>query len=297
MSESGYRSPQAVNSALSARARKAAAQVSRPSGQLRREFIYSRFLARVFLDSTWVLKGGTALLARVRSARHTTDVDLLAAIDDLDAAVASLERACQIDLGDHFRFTITSQTALTNTQQPQVDGCQVRITAYLGTRVAEQFKVDVVTGSLMTQEPDVQVPPVLELDGLQAPAYRLYPVVDHVADKLCATEMRYGPDELPSSRARDLVDLMVLARSGDMDGDELTAAITAERAHRRLPARSTLEIPAGWARKYPTESAGVEACAGIDFAGAVAFVEGFLGPVLAGRVSGRRWSAADGTWN
>lgn len=297
MTASGYRSPSAMSSALSARARKAAGETGKPSGQIRRELVYSRFLARVFRDPSWVLKGGTALLARVSSARHTTDVDLLAALGDLDAAVDSLERACRIDLGDHFRFTITSRKVLANTQQPDVNGCTVGITAYLGTKVAEQFKVDVVTGSLMTQEPDSQVPAVLDMDGLESPTYRLYPVVDHVADKLCATEMRYDPDDRPSSRGRDLVDLMVLARSTDIDGTALADAINAERAHRRLPARTTVEIPPDWSKQYPKESARVEACAGYDFAGAVAFVVAFLEPVLTGQASGKTWSATSATWN
>lgn len=297
MTATGYRSPSAMNSALSARARKASAEMGKSPGQIRRELVYSRFLARVFRDPSWVLKGGTALLARVSSARHTADVDLLAAIGDLDAAVASLERACKIDLGDHFRFAITSRKMLTNTQQPDVSGCKVRISAYLGTKVAEEFNVDVVTGSLMTQKPDAHVPAVLEIDGLESPTYRLYPVVDHVADKLCATEMRYDPGNRHSSRGRDLVDLMVLARSTDIDGDALADAINAERAHRRLPARTTVEIPPDWIKQYPKESAGVEACSGYDFAGAVAFVVAFLEPVLAGQAAGQRWSAADATWN
>ncbi len=70
----------------------------------------------------------------------------------------------------------------------------------------------------MTTDPEPYDDPVLELPGLATPPIRLYPVVDHIADKLCATQATYGTNnDLPSSRVRDLVDLVVFARSQDVD--------------------------------------------------------------------------------
>jgi hypothetical protein len=67
----------------------------------------------------------------------------------------------------------------------------------------------------MTTAPDVQTPtPALNLRGLIPPTLRLYPVVDHIANKLCATQSTYGAAaDRPSNRVRDLVDLVVFARS------------------------------------------------------------------------------------
>lgn len=86
---------------------------------------------------------------------------------------------------------------------------------------------------MMTTAPEVKVDPVLDLRGISAAPIRLYPVVDHIADKVCATQATYGDDGTrPSSRVRDLV---VFGRTQDVDGDELIVAMRAEWAHRSLP--------------------------------------------------------------
>ena len=47
----------------------------------------------------WVLKGGTAVLARVDDARTTKDVDLLGVLDDIDVALGRLRSAAAVRLG------------------------------------------------------------------------------------------------------------------------------------------------------------------------------------------------------
>lgn len=64
-----YATPGAFRGAVESRLKVQAGQAgSRPFVELRREFIYQRFLARVFDGggaSLWVLKGGVGLLARL----------------------------------------------------------------------------------------------------------------------------------------------------------------------------------------------------------------------------------------
>lgn len=74
------------------RARTAARASGRDPHYVLREFVYERFLARVFHDGDlpWVLKGGVALLARVEDARYSRDVDLLHAGDDVEHAAAAM---------------------------------------------------------------------------------------------------------------------------------------------------------------------------------------------------------------
>ena len=264
-----------------------------------RRFVFGRFLARVFHDPSapWVLKGGTAVLARVHDARTTKDVDLLHQLGDLSAAVEALTAAAKIDLNDHFRFVIvTVETSIGG--QPLVDGCRVTIDAYVGTVKKDTFGVDLVTGSLMTTAPETVTDPVLDLRGLEAPTMHLYPVVDHIADKLCATQAMYGADgNLPSSRVRDLVDLVVLARSQDVDGSALIAAVHGEWTHRSLPGTPVFAPPADWERRYPPEARKAPVVADMTaFADAVALVGAFLAPVLDGSAAGRRWLAGDLTW-
>ena len=75
-----YRTPAAVESAIRSAARKAARNDASLTAQecIRLEYFH-RFLCRIFSETSndaWLLKGGTALLARVTSARATRDVDL-----------------------------------------------------------------------------------------------------------------------------------------------------------------------------------------------------------------------------
>jgi hypothetical protein len=82
----------ALWAAVTARAKTEAQASSAAAGALLRRFIVDRFLARIFAlpGDEWVLKGGNAVLTRVHDARTTKDIDLLAELSDLDAAVARL---------------------------------------------------------------------------------------------------------------------------------------------------------------------------------------------------------------
>lgn len=130
----------------------------------------------------------------------------------------------------------------------------------------------------MTSAPELRTDPVLDLRGLQAPTMRLYPVVDHIADKLCATQAVYGASgERRSSRVRDLVDLVVLARSQDVDGAALIAALRGEWTHRGLAGTPVFDPPAEWERRYPPEARRAPVVAPFTrFEDAVALVGDFL---------------------
>jgi hypothetical protein len=302
MSETdGYRDGVALWAAATARAKTTAKTTGSEVSALLRRFVYGRFLARVFHDpeGQWVLKGGTAVLARVNEARITKDVDLLHELQDIDAALELLRAAIATDLGDHFRFVIMGhELSLGGTDQPHVSGYRVRVDAYCGAARKDTFSVDLVTGSLMTTEPEVVTDTVLELRGLSSLPMRLYPVVDHIADKLCATQATYGTaGDRPSSRVRDLVDLVVLARSQDIDGTALIGAIRAEWVHRGLAGDPEFAPPAHWDRLYPPVASKVRACEGLtEYRAAVEFVTTFLVPALDGSAGGLRWSSEHAMW-
>jgi nucleotidyltransferase AbiEii toxin of type IV toxin-antitoxin system len=77
---------------------------------LRRQFAYDRLLTRIFTGpdaKRWILKGATAILARLAGdARHTRDIDLYRQDEDLPAAENSLRTSAATDAGDFFRFTL-----------------------------------------------------------------------------------------------------------------------------------------------------------------------------------------------
>lgn len=296
-----YRDATALWTAVTDRARTRAGHLGKPVDAVLREFVFSRFLARVFHDpgEPWVLKGGQAILSRVHDARTSKDIDLLRRTDDIQAALAALRRAVGIELDDYFRFVITSVRAAKGGQgQPGVAGYTVSIDAYCGVRKRNAFSVDLVTGSLMTAAPDVEEAGVLSVPGLIPPRLRLYPVADHVADKLCATQATYGAErDKPSSRVRDLVDLVVFARTLSVDGGELAAAILGEWIHRDLPGNAHFAPPREWEGQYPALARKTPACASYTrFADAVELVATFLAPALDHTAEGFRWNPGELRW-
>src|SRR5699024_12783173 len=105
------RAPHAWRRSIKDRARNAAQHSGHQAGELQRQFVYSRFLARVFQDETWILKGGVAVLARVVDARHSKDIDLLPRLSNSAEAAARLRTACQADAGDPITSQVTGQAA------------------------------------------------------------------------------------------------------------------------------------------------------------------------------------------
>jgi len=295
-----YKDGNALWAAVTARAKTEARTSGATAGALQRRFVIDRFLARVFAlrGDEWVLKGGNAVLTRVHDARTTKDIDLLAELGDLDAAVARLREAVEIDLDDHFRFVITGARAASGgAMQLNVEGYKVSIDAYCGVKRRDHFSVDVVTGDLMTAKPDIQSRPGL-VPAVPPTSVRLYPVVDHIADKLCATQSTYGTaGDQPSSRVRDLVDLVVFARTQRIDGIELIEAVNSEWAHRGLPGIPFFAPPANWDRLYPTEARRVPACGDtLTLAAATELVTALLGRAFDRTATGNQWEPSSRSW-
>jgi len=142
------------------------------------------------------------------------------------------------------------------------------------------------------------VPPLtpLHIEGLVRPSYRVFPLSDHCADKLCAmieTHRQVGGTYV-SSRVKDLVDLALIARSQTIDGSALRAAILAGTAHRGLPMPTAFAVPDwdAWRTGFTKTIAAAHGEA-MPFADAVQLVTRFLDPVLAGPVDAR-WNPGFG---
>ncbi len=299
MTSPTYPNPRAMWRATVDTARTVAKTTGRPSTAMLREYLYARVLDRVFADpdSPWVLKGGTALLVRDADARHSRDVDLLHEHGTLADAVEQLRTAVTLDRGDQLQFQVTTTRVVAGGQQ-DVDGIRVGIEAFAGTKKVDTFHIDLVVGSVMTAEPDERpAPSAVNVLGIPAPTVRLYPVVDHVADKVCATEATYTSG-LPSSRVRDLVDLVVIARTERLRLHALRAAIASERHHRGLPPRTDFSPPAGWNNLYPELAKATSHCADLGLDDAVRLVRAFLNPVLVppDRPKDCTWDPETQTW-
>lgn len=300
MIKDGYAAPAGVEAAIRAAAKKAhAADPSISVSDRIRQEHFRRFLSRVFSAdgrSGWLLKGGTGMLARVASARTTTDVDLYRQGRSLDAALDDLKRLAATDLGDFFRFEYTAHTSAVGGQQAYAEGCHVTFDVYVGANKRGGVGVDLVVNVIVTDEPTVMAPAnALDLPKLTSHDYRLYPVVDQIADKVCATLATYNGKS--SSREWDLVDLVVLATVEDVDADKLRRALAAEAQVRSLHLPDSFTVPSTWGRRYAKDAKPVPACADYPTVKrALGLMHTFLDPILRNEAEGKTWRCTERSW-
>jgi hypothetical protein len=297
-----YPTAAGVEAAIKAAAKAAAA--ADPSLDVNKRIqleYFHRFLSRVFADgegSEWVLKGGTGVLARVPSSRATRDIDLYRLGFTLAQSLDDLIRLAGIDLGDHFTFSYTGHTdAIGTDTQPYTEGYQVRFDVAIGLRDKGTLQVDLAVGAGMTADVTTMDPAtVLDLPRLVRHPYRLYPVVDQIADKVCATMTGYNGRA--SSREKDLVDLVVFATTQDVEGVALRTAIVTEARRRQMPPFDRFLVPTSWGPGYAKLSRPVRYC--VDYPTvslATALVCRFVDPALAGQAGGLTWSHERLAWS
>jgi hypothetical protein len=279
-----YATARAFDRALSDRFTDAAASSQHGVAELRRQFAYGRLLARVFSfhPERWVLKGATGMLARIPDqARHSIDVDLY--FDgEIAAALDALREAVEVDLGDFFTFDIERGASFTGVTA----GSQLRAVAYLGDKVFETFRIDVAVDHTMTAEPDFTSPiePV-EIAGLRSVPYRTYPIADQIADKHAAMIDTYAGQ--PSTRFRDLVDLVLIATTQTVDAGGLSTALASELRRRGTTPTAELSLPSeDWHLGYRKLAVSVPGFSYIDAADALEIVNKLIGPVFGGFTAG-----------
>ncbi|MDQ2670876.1 MAG: nucleotidyl transferase AbiEii/AbiGii toxin family protein [Gemmatimonadota bacterium] len=290
--ESPYSNWQGVEQAMKAAAASSASRSGAGVGDLLVRARFDRFLSRVFAEgesSGWLLKGGTSILARVSDARHTQDLDLAASQASLDEAVEDLRARVQRDYGDHLSFELVSvrATGLGDTQ-PDVQTRQVTFACFAGSGAARkrfgEVKVDLVVGPPPVGDVEV-VEPAARLQlarPLQSAPYRLFPLVDQVAEKVCATMSRAYPGGRPSSRVKDLVDLVVIGRTQTVPLRPLQLAIATQQIRSRLDPFEQLVIPEGWEKRYQAMAAMTPPAAAVPTVESAGELMGsFLTPALA----------------
>jgi hypothetical protein len=121
--------------------------------------------------------------------------------------------------------------------------------------------------------------------------YRVYPLVDHVADKVAATVQRYGERELPSTRYKDLVDLVAIVSEASVDATEQMAALASESERRKITLPQEFSVPDRelWKRGYAAEARRSLLETALTLDDALAVVKPFLDSLLDG--------SAQGTWD
>lgn len=280
-----YPNWKALNTALSAAAKAQAQETGQSQNDLMKMAYLDRFLCRVFDndEADWVLKGGTGMLSRVPEARTTKDIDVATSVGDIDAAEEALTGLVARDIGDHLTFELeASEDSIDATLHPGVTGQRLfyRMRDQQTRKPLMRVPVDMTVepapiGGIDTFSPRHRI---LPKRGLPTAPYRLYPVPDQIADKVTATMQSYGPNR-HSTRVKDLVDLVVIARTQTVDLDRLRAALAAQ--HHRTDDYASFTPPAQWRRDYPHMAKQVPAIGPFhDFDGATALVRKLVDPAL-----------------
>ncbi len=286
-----YATAGAFRSALERRLLTTAQQTGTPLVRLRKLVVFDRLMARLLIvaPDRWILKGALALDFRLGDTFRTTkDLDL-ARQDSEEAATADFLAAQAIDLSDYFSFAIEKTGYL----DIALEGAAVRyrVTAELAGRTFEDVIVDIGFGDPVVSPPEILRGPDLlrfaEIDPIEVPAL---PLEQHVAEKVHAYTRIYG-GQRPSSRVKDLVDLVLIRSLSAFEVERLRTALRTTFTNRGThPLPTTMPPPPpGWSRAYRRMANDV----GInpDVSTAYEQVAAFLNPVL------DKTAPNDGCWD
>jgi hypothetical protein len=263
--------------------------------RLRKRVAYDRLLVRLeaVASGRWLLKGAYALDLRMGDRSRTTmDVDIEWQADADEAHEALLD-ASQHDAGDYFVFEV-ERTPRT----PDQLGGSVRfnVLASLGGRLFERFVLDVGFRRKRSEPVErVALPDDLAFAGVGSAEIGAIPVELQIAEKLHAYTRTFGASR-KSSRAKDLVDLVLIAQSLPVGAVELREAIDEIFAERGTHDKPSIlpRPPAEWAPPYRAMAQAV----GIspDLAEGYGSAAAFLDPVLQETVLVGAWRPEALAW-
>lgn len=243
-----YSSAPAFRRALEDRLTQMAKSQGLDLARLRRMVAFERLLARLFSEQQpkWILKGGYALEMRFReSARATRDIDLalpeVRFMSDGGKIVSGkllekLERSAATDLGDWFRFNIGVPTDELGAQP--YGGFRFPVESRVDNRKFTTFHFDISLGDAVLAGSEwITGHDLLAFAGVPPAKIALIPKEQQFAEKVHAyTLPRSG---VVNSRARDLVDLVLLIERGSLEEELIGKAVKAT-----FKRRGTHAIPA-----------------------------------------------------
>lgn len=229
-----------------------------PAGRLRRRLVFQRVLRRLGGTSSadrWILKGGYLLEATLGSgARSTRDLDLVTdAAVDWNAVQDALERSLAGDPDrDFFQFETVqvSDLRLDTAGRP---GWRFGVTALVAGRVFDRVRIDVLERADEVSGAIGLIVLACPVTGLPFGPARVLAVdvAQHAAEKFHALCRSYAGGRA-NTRAKDLVDIVLMAEAGLLPDPRLGArlqAVFASRDGTGLPAQLP-DPPAAWQRDY-----------------------------------------------
>jgi hypothetical protein len=263
--------------------------------RLRKRVVFERLLARLqaVAPDGWFLKGGFALELRLGGkARTTKDVDIDWTLGEQDATELLLDAAAH-EMDDPFTFTVQRSAA---DDDLAGGGQRWTVRAELAGREFERVAIDIGFGKPPVVAPGtIMASHLLEFAGIAPVVVPALAVEQHLAEKLHAYSRTYAGDQ-PSSRVKDLVDMVVIARTTPIDADRLSDAVRSifeRRATHAIP-RSLEAPPRAWAR--PWEALVTHLPADHELQGGFNTAAALWDPVLAGTADGMVWNSSGAVW-
>jgi hypothetical protein len=261
----------------------------------RKRVAFDRLLARLAATAPdrWLLKGGFALDLRLAErARATKDIDIdwQAAEDELlDTLIEAAER----DMSDFFSFGIER----TGPPEDRLGGShRFRVSAILAARQFETFLLDGgFRPESTTQTDTLRTPDLLSFAGIEPVSIRVIPLGLKGAERLHACN-RFYEGTRSSTRAKDLIDLVLIAELFTLDAVTLRATIketfTSRGTHHPPP--SLPPPPQEWRIPYRQLAQDVGVAEDLDAGHAIAAA--LLVPILEGEIAHGHWSPARQHW-
>jgi hypothetical protein len=289
-----YNSGVAFRRALEDRLRTMSLETGVPLVRLRKMVVFDRFLSRLFLQGPdqWVVKGGFALQLRLGArARTTKDIDLLV-MGEVQEIYPQLREAGAIDLGDWFTFEVSDTI---HSDIYDIGGLRYRLYSLLDGRTFERFHIDIGIGDpLLAPVEYLETPALLAFAGIEPTVVPCYPITQQIAEKYHAFTRPHVSGV--SSRVKDFVDMLLLAKMGELDSVSLRQAIRAtfdDRKTHELPVRVPLPSK-DWSRPFQkmANEVGLESDSLTD---AGIALRHFLEPALADETQ-TRWNPINWHW-
>lgn len=271
MPEQRYATPKAFRQALEARLQERARREGLVLQRIRRQLSFDRLLARLFAAQTeapWALKGGYALELRFRSARSTKDIDLTLRSGVLPAGASEtqrdrlrkhLQQSVSIDLADFFEFLVRPATL--DLEGAPEGGLRYPVEAVMDGRIFAKFHVDIQIGDDVADSLEViEGGDWLAFLGIPRPRFFSIPREQQWAEKFHAYT-RPRLDRI-NTRAKDLIDLVLLTRSGDLQPVRTLQFVRSTFGKRQThdPPPEMPPPPTDWSRTFAAlaEEIGIE---------------------------------------
>jgi hypothetical protein len=267
-----------------------------PALRLQQRIAFERLLARLSTDGEWVLKGGFALQLRYGlQSRPTRDVDIRTPRPLAEALQRFRQAIAVPTVTDHFSFELGDVAQ--ELQGAPGGSLRVRVVARVAGLEFITFHVDLSSGDALVDPPDLlSGSDLLQFAGITPVEFPVYPVVQHLAEKLHAYTL---PRAQENTRVRDLVDLVIIAITETVEADRLSRCVEATFSVRGThPVPDDLpQPPASWALPFATIAAEAVNLSPTHLREGHAVAAKFWGPFLSHGAVHQVWLPREERWS